>query len=154
MKTKKNLMIGALALSLLLVSTTAVFADAETPGIPGRGMGTPINASLHNYVVPIMAELFRLSEEEVAAAVDSGSTFTDLAMAAGYDIEEIPVLLQSIHTQAIEFAIQDGAITQEQANWLESTGFGTNGLRQMNGNPDGSCLNLSEGASMRRGGRW
>lgn len=154
MKNKKNLMIGALALSLMLVSTTAVFADAETPGTPGRGMGTPINASLHNYVVPIMAELFDLSEDEVTTAMDSGSTFVNLALAAGYDIEEIPALLESVHSQALELAIQDGAITQEQADWLKSAGFGANGRRRMNGNPDASCLNLSEGASMRRGGRW
>jgi hypothetical protein len=153
MKTKKNLIIGALALSLLLVPTTVVFADAETPGMPGQGTGTLINASLHNYVVPIMAELFSLSEDEVTTAMDSGSTFVDLAIAAGYDIEEIPALLESVHFQALELAIQDGAITQEQADWLKSAGFGTNGRRQMNGNPDGSCLNLSGGASMRRGGR-
>lgn len=154
MKTKKNLMIGALALSLLLVPTTVVFADAETPGMPGRGTGTPINASLHNYVVHIMAELFSLSEDEVTTAMDSGSTFVDLALAAGYDIEEIPALLESVHSQALELAILDGAISQEQADWLKNAGFGANGRRQMNGNPDGSCLNLSEGASMRRGGRW
>ena len=77
----------------------------------------------------------------------------DLAIAAGYDIEEIPALLESVHFQALELAIQDGAITQEQADWLKSVGFGASGRRQMNGNPDGSCLNLSGGASMRRGGR-
>jgi hypothetical protein len=154
MKTKKNLMIGVLALSLMLVSTTAVFADAETPYTPGRGVGTPIKASLHNYVVPIMAELFGLSEGEITTAIDSGSTFVDLALAAGYDIEEISALLESVHSQALELAIQDGALTQEQADWVKSAGFGANGRRRMNGNPDASCLNLSEGASMRRGGRW
>ena len=39
MKTKKSLITGVLALSLALVSATAVFADSETPGIPNWGMG-------------------------------------------------------------------------------------------------------------------
>ena len=154
MKTKKNLMIGALALSLILASTTAVLADTETPGTPGCGMGTPINASLDNYVVPLMAEQLGLSEDEVSMALNSGETFAALALAAGYDPEEIPALLESIHTQALELALLDGVITQEQAEWLQNVRFGANGRGRMSGNPDAPRLNFSAGASMRRGGRW
>lgn len=151
MKTKKNLMVGALALMLVLVSATAVFADAEIPGNPGWGMGTPIDASLDAYMLPAMAEALHLSEDEVASALDSGTTFVTLAIAAGYDFDEAAVLLQSIQAQALELAVLDGVITQDQADWLQSVRYGVNGRGRMSGNS--SAPRFYSTAGMRRAGR-
>ncbi len=153
MKTKKNLIIGVLAISLTLVSATAVFADVETPGNPGWGMGTPIDASLDDYVIPAMADLFNMSEEEVTSALDSGATFSSLALAAGYSFDEIAGLLESVHTQALDQAIAEGAITPDQAERLSSVQMGANGRGRM-GNTAAPRLYPAGGLSVRRGGRW
>jgi hypothetical protein len=160
MKTKKSLITGALALSLVLVSASAVFADVETPGTPGwgmgtgTGMGTPIDASLDAYVIPVMAELLDMDEMEVIASLDSGETFATLALAAGYNTAEIPALLESVHAQALELAVADGTITAEQAEWLSNVQMSANGRGRMGGNTAAPRLYSGTSSSMRRGGRW
>jgi hypothetical protein len=153
MNTKKKLAIGALALSLILVSATAVFADTETPETPCCGLGTPLHESLEAYMIPAMADALKLSEQEVTDALNSGTTFAALASAAGYDFTEMRDLLQSIHAQALEQAVADGVITPEQAEWLSNMQMGANGRGRM-GNADAPHFYSSGGSTMGRGGRW
>ena len=154
MKTKKNLIIGAVALSLVLVSSGAVFAQTETPDTPGRGAGIPIHASLHEYIVPAIAELFNMTEEEVASAFDSGSTFATLALTKGYAPEEIRDLHETVQAKAIELAVADGALSAEEAAWLQSVRFGARGRGNMNKGENSPCFGAVAGSAMRRGGRW
>jgi hypothetical protein len=74
-------------------------------------------------------------------------------MAAGYDFDEATILMESIRTQALELAVLEGAITQEQADWLQSVRYGVNGRGRMSGNSSAPRFNSTGGSEMRRAGR-
>jgi hypothetical protein len=65
-----------------------------------------------------LAEALGISVEELEAAQAEGQTFFNLAEANGVELEELWQVMQDARAEAIEQAIADGAITQEQADWM------------------------------------
>jgi len=109
-------------------------------GQPGNGgmMGGPVDGHLsgmmngtygpmHEYMVNTLAEALGLTPEELQSRIDAGETMWDVALAQGLSEEEISILMQSAHNLAIEKAVADGVITQEQADWMN------NHMQQMHG---------------------
>lgn len=153
MKINKNLISGAIALTILLASTGAVFAQTEATDVSGWGTGVPIEASLDDYRVPAMAELLKMPVEEVSRLIEAGSTFTSIALAQGIPADEIPALLQSVRAKAIELAVADDVLSAEQAERLQSVQFGSNGRGNMSGRVSALYLYPMTGSAMRRGSR-
>ena len=117
-----------------------------------------------------MADVFGLSLDEVNTQLASGETFSTIALSLGYTTDQLPALMTSIRTKAIDLATADGIVTADQAAFLLNSQYGGNargnGTASMNGTGngigagicDGACIpqNLSTvtGGSMRRmGGR-
>ncbi|WP_420643570.1 hypothetical protein [Candidatus Leptofilum sp.] len=78
----------------------------------------------------VIAEALGLTVEELTAARDDGTRLPELAEEQGVDMETLMTAVSDARTAAIEAAVADGIITQEQADILlshEGRGFGRRG---------------------------
>jgi hypothetical protein len=126
MNTRKTIISAAVALTILLASSGAAFAQSASDETPGWGMGVAIDASLDEYMIPAIAEVLGMSESDVAAQYDAGATFITIALAQGVSADEVSDLFESVREQAITLAVADGALTAEEAAWLQSMQQGGN----------------------------
>lgn len=136
---KTLLIVTLLVLALGALGVGVVAAQGGQPPFGQRGVadGTGL---LHDYMEKAMAEAVGLSVEEFEARHDNGETFYQIALAEGFTVEEIPALMQGSRNTALDAAAEDGVITQEQANWMKSRGFGLNGrMDGYGGNGNGTC---------------
>lgn len=102
-------------------------ADFAPGGMMGFGLDEGETGPLHDYVWPAIAEAFGLSDEQIEAFEIVRETIQGIR--ADLSQEEIRDTMRQAMTTAIENALEDGAITEEQAEqWLER-------LEQMQGLP-------------------
>ena len=148
---KKTLIVFAVLAVLL---TTVGIGIASAQGETGRGV-------LHPYIVEAFAAKLELDVDEVNAAIDSGQTLYEIALANGVAAEDFPALMTEVRQTAIAAALEDGVITQEQADWMLSHmqgagrgGSGRGGM--MDGTGTGTCggTGVPVGSGMHHGGRW
>ena len=126
MNTRKTIISAAVALTVLLASTGAAFAQSASDEIPGWGSGVAIDASLDDYMIPAIAEVLDMSEADVAAQYDSGATFVSIALAQGVPADVVFDLFDTVRARAISLAVADGVLTAEEAAWLQSVQQGGN----------------------------
>lgn len=168
------------ALTVVLVAgfvgVAAVSADDSTPEPPFTGRGhmgqsnpdrAPLNLSLdgnilHDSMMVVLAEGLDMTVAELEARIDGGEYVGQIALDAGFTIEEFQALLADARSAAVEQAVADGLLTEEQAEWMANPGMrgnkadGTTFEHPRLTNPDcdlsgdGSC-DLSGIGSMRRG---
>jgi hypothetical protein len=87
-------------------------------GTLGFGLGEDSPGLLHDYLWPAVAEAFDLSDEQIEAFEIVRDTTQGIR--ADLSQEEIRAAMQEAMTTAIENALADDAITEEQAErWLE-----------------------------------
>lgn len=108
-------------LGLLVVS--AVFAQEPAPVPPqghcaygpalgrGRGMGPGL-------MIEAAADVLGMTPEEIYEARAEGQTLADLAAQQGVSTDELVAAIVAAHQEAIDQAIEDGRLTQEQAEWM------------------------------------
>lgn len=158
--------VGILVLALALGTTSQVFAQTETPqtaavgyangyGMGGRGarggaaigqgtMARSQDGILHKGMIEVYAAEFGLSVDDLNAKLASGETLADIAFAAGLTADEFSALKVEARTAAVDQAVVDGTLTQEQADWMKSRsggamrgGFGSRGAGLgLNADPD------------------
>ncbi|GJM40954.1 MAG: hypothetical protein DHS20C20_12360 [Ardenticatenaceae bacterium] len=78
----------------------------------------------------VIAEALGLTVEELAAAREDGTRVSDLAEEQGIDMETLATAVSDARTAAIETAVEDGTLTQDQADTLlsqDGPGFGGHG---------------------------
>ena len=176
MNTKKTIVSAAIALTVVLGSTGAVFAQSVSTDSMDWGTGVPINADIDEYMAEATADALGMDVEEVSALYESGSTFATIALAQGILAEDINGLMQTVRTDAINLAVADGDLTADQAAWLLDVQFGgnarggmddnanrggygstysTTGIHQYDGTPlyQNAGSGSSTGMGMGRGGR-
>jgi len=73
---------------------------------------------LHDYMFPAMAAALGLSPEEFQAKHDAGETFLTVAESQGLSADEAWTLMLQVRTEALNQAVADGVISQEQADWM------------------------------------
>jgi len=89
--------------------------EGSEPGMRGGfRLGTP--GLFHEYMLDAFAEAVGLTPEGVQARIEAGETRWDIALTEGFIEEEIPDLLFSVHSEALQEMVVDGVITQEQAD--------------------------------------
>jgi hypothetical protein len=119
-----------------LVGVSAVFADEPTPEAEapfggrggGRGMGgfgRGLFGGLHGggwTTFDTAAEALGLTPEEFFAELHAGKTLEEIAEAQGVEMEAVHDALEAAREEAmresIAQAVEDGRMSQEQADWL------------------------------------
>lgn len=138
---KKVLWLGGAALAVLLlaglVGVAVVAAQGDDtptptpePGVSrlGRRLGGPGLWGLFGgpgdrwTTFDAVAEALDLTPEALFSELHAGKTLEEIAEAQGVDIQTVRDAIKSIHVEAmkeaIEQAVADGKMTQEQADWL------------------------------------
>ena len=127
MKNKMSILIAGLLVALLVVgvigATNAFAASSYDLMQHGRGPGGPGGGrGLGQAELEAAAEVLGMTTDELATALQSGSTLQNLADEAGVEIEEVRAAIQAAHVtelrERIAQAVADGTITQENADWL------------------------------------
>ena len=141
---KTLLIVTLLVIALGALSVGVVAAQDGEPPFGGRGVadGTGL---LHDYMEKAMAEAVDLSVSAFEARHDAGETFYQIALAEGFTAEEIPALMQAARANALDAAVKDGVISQEQADWMGSRGFGRGGMHGFGGYGNGACPMYEDG---------
>ena len=130
-------------------------SPTQTPGtgtgwMGGRGsqngLGVANTAAgegiLHDYTIAAYAEKLNIPVANLETRLDSSETMAQIAFSEGLAFEQFRTLMVEVRTQAIEQALNDGVLTQAQADWMEQHGAG-----QMAGGQMGN------GRGMRGGGQ-
>jgi len=139
---KKTLWIVILV--ILALGALGVGVVAAQDGQPPYGQGQRGTVDgvgpMHDYMEQAMADAVGLSLEEFEARHDAGETFFQIALAQGFTAEEIPALMQDARAKGLDAAAAAGVITQDQADWMQSRGFGRGGMMGgFGGYGDGTC---------------
>jgi hypothetical protein len=161
---KKSLLFAlTLAAVAGLFIVGAVLAQGENPPF-GRGPGDG-TVNLYDYMKKAMADALGLQVNEFETRHDAGDTFYELAISEGFAAEEVPALMREARNAALNAAAADGVITQEQAEWMMSRGFGRGGMGYGPGTQNEDCPMYGDGTNFegrgpgmmngnRGGGRW
>ena len=75
---------------------------------------------MHEAMIATFAEALDLIPEEIEARHDAGETLWEIAEAEGLSAEEIQDLMFSTHDFALEDAVANGWMTEEQAGWMNA----------------------------------
>jgi hypothetical protein len=173
----KVLIIVGLVLVAVIALGTVGYAYAQTPnpqpqpfgqgmgrgrmggGMMGGGMmgGRGINGAqtgtygpMHEYMEAAFAEALGMSEADVEAALAAGTTMWQLAQDKGMSIEDFQKVMTEARAEALKKMVDDGTLTQEQADWMLSRMGGRGG--------QGGCPGMggdgSYGPGRGPGGRW
>lgn len=114
--------IGAiLAVGVLALFTVgSVYAQGPNPPLPeaplGNAWGRVCNGA--GVVSEAIASLLGMTPEELYAERSGGKTLSDLAAEKGITDQQLIDAIVEGRTEAINQALTDGRITQEQADWM------------------------------------
>jgi len=127
---KKIIVTSLLVVAALAVfSTGAAFAqDDQPPFAPQGRMQGGGEGPLHVYMIQALAEVFEMDAAKLESRLESGETAYQIALAQGIAAEDIPALLSAARAEALDAAVAAGVISQEQADWMKSRGFGRGGM--------------------------
>ena len=78
--------------------------------------------SLHDYMIAAYAEKLNIPVADLETRLDSGETMAQIALSEGLPFEQFRTLMVEVRIQAINQAVADGTLTQEQADWMEQHG--------------------------------
>lgn len=124
MKNKMSILIAGLLAALLVVGvvgTTGVFAQSSTVTdlhgrVPGGGRG------LGQVELEAAAKVLNMTADELSTALQSGQTLEQIASDQGVDFARVQEAIQAAHAtelrDRIQQALDDGTITQGNADWL------------------------------------
>lgn len=123
----------------------------------GRG-GMHANQSMgatglwHTAIIASLAETFGMTPETLQARLDAGETIWQVAEGLGWTSDQLQTEMLAARSAALQQAVEDGTLTQEQADWMSGRmsqgwpeGFGPGST-----NCDGDGSGQAQG---RQGGR-
>lgn len=89
-------------------------------GMMGSGMmgWNGQEGPMHEVMIDSLAQNLNLTPEEIETRHDAGETILEIARAEGLSNEEIRDLMFSVHDTVLEKAVNDGWLTQDQADWM------------------------------------
>ncbi len=79
---------------------------------------------LHDYMLAEYADLLNISAADLEVRIDSGETMAQIALTEGLTIDQFRTLMVEARTQAIDQALNDGVLTQAQADWMNQRSAG------------------------------
>ncbi len=150
---KKILIVGLVVLAVSVFSVGAVFAQGVQPPV-GGGQG-----ALHTFMATEFAKSLKLNVNDVNTRLNAGETMYDIALSSGVTAEQFPALMTEVRANALAAAVKANVITQAQADFMKSRGFGQGGYGNGNcpmsdGDENGAGYGRGQGFGMMGGGRW
>jgi hypothetical protein len=94
---------------------------------------------LHDEMIAVFAEELGISADDLNARLAAGETMVQIAASTGLTAEQFSALMIDVRGQAIDQAVKNGTLTQEQADWMKQRGAGQamGGGRGMRGTGQG-----------------
>lgn len=152
-------LVAVIAVALGTVSVSYAQTPTQTPnqtpgtgtgGMGGRGFrggmagGNMVAGEgiLHDYLIAAYAQKLNIPATDLETRLNNGETMAQIAVSQGLTLEQFRTLMVEARTQAIDQALQDGKLTQDQSDWMKQRGAG-----QMAGGQMGN------GRGMRGGGQ-
>ncbi len=123
MKNKMSIVIAGLLLALVVIGVVgAANAYAQSPSSGLLHGGGPGGRGLGLEGLQIAAEALNMTTDELINELQSGKTLEEIATEAGVDLQDVQDAIQEAREthlrERIQQAVEDGAITQEHADWL------------------------------------
>jgi len=152
---KKALIVIAILLGVagLVAVVGSVYAQTTPPtessgenpsGVNRHGMWGRNAGQIQPYIIAALAEGLDLTVEEFQSRLDEGERVIDIAIEQGLTLADYRDLKESTRLTAIDRALADGVITQEQADRLkEKPAFGRGFGRGMRGEFEGRCPGMT-----------
>ncbi len=143
MKMKVFLMVIVAVVALAVGSVGVAYAQSPTQAQAGwmsgrgsqTGMGSGVNGTgsgiLHDQLIAAYAEALVIPVADLEVRLDNGETMSQIALSTGLTFEQFRTLMIDVRTQAINQAVNDGVLTQAQADWINQRGAGQMAGRQM-----------------------
>ncbi len=100
-------------------------------GEKGGHMDGLMSADMEEIMHTAIADALGMSETDFEAAMDSGKTMFDIAAEQGVDVNTVWNAMQSARVDAVQQAVDNGILTQDQADWMARRGS------MMHGDMDG-----------------
>jgi len=110
------LTVGAIA----LFTVGSVFAQSPTPPVPNEPFGNAWGRVCEGagVVSDVVSSLLGMTSEEIYTARSTGKTLSDLAVEKGITDQQLIDAITEGRTDAVNQAVADGRITQDQADWM------------------------------------
>ncbi|MHB0876378.1 MAG: hypothetical protein ACYC5O_10090 [Anaerolineae bacterium] len=128
---KRTLVVTAVAVAVALLLALGTVAVAAAQGPNGGANGTPcpmIGGSrfgigvMHDDMVAAVATRLGLSVDDIEARLAGGETMWQIARSQGLSDEEITTLMRDAMQEALDAAVANGDLTQEQADRMGQMG--------------------------------
>lgn len=132
--------LAVVAVSLAGAGVAFAQSPTQAPGagagyMGGRGSSNGPRAGataagagiLHDYLIAGYSTALNIPVTDLEARLDSGETMSQIALSTGLTIDEFRTLMVEVRVQAIDQALSDGVLTQEQADWIKLRGAGQMG---------------------------
>ncbi|OGO75542.1 MAG: hypothetical protein A3K45_05495 [Chloroflexi bacterium RIFOXYC12_FULL_59_14] len=113
--------VGVLAILTVagLFAVGTVFAQGPTPPAPwGPAWGGLSNG--YTVISEALSKLLDMTPQEIYDAHAAGQTLSEIAKAKGITDQQLIDAMLAGREEVVNQAIQDGRITQEQADWMEA----------------------------------
>ena len=88
-------------------------------GVEGMGWDGEYGP-MHETMIAALADVLDLTPEELEARHDAGETMWQIAESEGLSVEEIQDLMLSAHDKALDDAVANDQLTEEQAEWMDA----------------------------------
>lgn len=75
---------------------------------------------MHESMIAALAEALDLTPEELEAHHDAGETMWQIAESQGLSAEQIQDLMLSTHDAALDDAVANGQLSEEQVDWMDA----------------------------------
>jgi hypothetical protein len=159
------LLVGIFGIAAVFGLASAVSAQGTTPDTtpaPGWGMGrggmmaSGSYGPMHDGMQAALAEKLGLTVADLQERQAAGQTFWQIAEEKGYTAEEARQMMLDARGAAIDQAVKDGTLTQDQADWMKSRSGRMMGGQV--GTGQAGCMGAGTGTGATRGGmmggRW
>lgn len=123
MNKKISILIGGLLIAVLafgaIGATSALAQGSGDAPLHGKDPG---GRGLSGAALEAAAKALNMTTDELTTALQSGQTLEQIAEAQGVDFADVQAAIQAVREteirERIAQALEDGTITQENADWL------------------------------------
>jgi hypothetical protein len=124
---KKLVIAGTLVGVLACIGVGVAYAQGNqlssgTHGRPGHGpRGDARDGAFHGLLLESFADALQMPVAELREKLAAGVSLREVAAEMGLDDEEFRDMMEKVHAAALEKAVEEGLMTQEQADRLQDS---------------------------------